>query len=76
MQGDSFEEAVQGVSSSMGKVSPETVAADVFHFMLVRQRGNGALRIFSAERLVQEDKVGESATNLDCGLLEGDEVGL
>ena len=76
MQGNSFQEAVQGVSSSMGKVGPKTVAADVFHFVLIWERGNGALGVFSAERFVKENEVGETATDFDSGLLEGGKVRL
>ena len=76
MQGNSFQETVQGVSSSVGKVGAKTVAADVFHFVLVWERRNGALRVFSAERLVEEDEVGETPTDFDGRFLEGGEVGL
>lgn len=76
MQGNSFQEAMQGVGSSMGKVRPKTVAADVFHFVLVWERRNGALRVFSAEHLVKEDEVGEAATDFDSRFLKGGEVGL
>lgn len=76
MQGESFQEAVQGVSSPMGKVRSEAVAADVFHFVLVWERGDGALRVFSTEHFVKENEVGETTTNFDGGFLEGGEVGL
>lgn len=76
MQDESFQEAVEGVSSSMGKIRPKAVAADVFHFVLVWERGDGTLRVFSAEHLVQENKVGEAATYFDGGFLERREVGL
>ena len=76
MQGDSFQEAMQGVSSPMGKVGPKTVAADVFHFVLVWERRNGALRVFSAEHFVKEDEVGKTTTGFDSRFLEGGEVGL
>lgn len=76
MQGNSFQEAVQGVSSSVGEVRAKTVAADVFHFVLVWERRNGALRVFSAERLVKKDEVGETPTDFDCRFLKGGEIGL
>lgn len=76
MQSKSFQETVQGVSSSIGKVRPKAVAADVFHFVLIWERGNGALRVFSAEILVQENEVGETAADFDGGFLERGEVGL
>lgn len=76
MQGESFQEAVQGVSSSMGKVRPKAIAADIFHFVLVGERRDGALRVFSAEDLVKKDEVGETATDFDGGFLEGGEIRL
>ena len=60
----------------MGEVGPKAVAADVFHFMLVWEGRDGALRVFSTERLIEENEIGETATDFDGGLLEGGEVGL
>ena len=48
MQGESFQEAMQRVSSSMRKVGPKAITADVLHFVLVREWRDGALGIFSA----------------------------
>ena len=62
--------------SPVGKVGPEAVAADVFHFMLVWEGWDCALGVFSAKRLVEENEIGETATNFDGGLLEGGEIGL
>ena len=76
MQGNSFQEAVQGVSSSVGEVRPKTVPTDVFHFVLVWERGNCALGVFSAEHFVEEDKVGETATDFHGRFLKGGKVGL
>ena len=76
MQGDSFQEAVQGVSSSVGEVRPKAVPTDIFHFVLVWERGNCALRVFSAEHFVEEDEVSKSATDFDGRFLKGGEVGL
>ena len=76
MQGNAFQEALQGVSSSVSKVRAKTVAADVFHFMFVWERRNGALRIFPAEGLVEEDEVGKTPTDFDGRFLKGGEVGL
>ena len=76
MRDDSFQKAVQGMSSSMGKVRPKAIAADVFHFMLVWEGRDSALRVFSAERLIQKNEIGETATDFDGWLLEGGEVGL
>ena len=64
------------MGSSVGKVGPKTVPTDVFHFVLVWERGNGALRVFSAEHFVEEDKIGKTATDFDSRLLKGGEVGL
>ncbi len=76
MHGDSFQEAVQGMSSSMGKVRPKAVATNVFHLVLIWERGDGALRIFLAEILVKENEVRETATDLDRRFLEGGEISL
>ena len=76
MQGNSFEEAVQGVSSPLCEVRPETVPTYVFHFVLVWEGGNGALRVFSAKHLVKEYEIGKTATDFDGRFLEGREVGL
>ena len=61
---------MQGVSSSVGEVRPKPVPTDVFHFVLVWERGNCALRVFSAEHFVEEDEVGETATDFDGRLLK------
>ena len=60
----------------MGKVGPKTIATDIFHFVLIWERRNGALRVFSTEHLVKENEVGETATDFDCRFLKGGEVGL
>lgn len=60
----------------MGEVGPKAVAADVFHFMLVWEWWDRALWVFSAERLVEKNEIGETATDFDGGFLEGGEVGL
>lgn len=64
------------MSSSIGEVGPKAVAADVFHFMLVWQGRDGALRVFSAEGLIEENEIGETPADFDGGFLEGGEVGL
>ena len=76
MQGNSFQEAVQRVSSSMRKIGPKTVPTDVLHFVLVWERGDGTLRVFSAEHFVQEDKIREATTDFHSRFLKGGEVGL
>lgn len=60
----------------MGKIRPKAVAADVFHFVLVWERRDGALGIFSAEYLVKEDEISETAAHFDGRFLEGGEIGL
>ena len=60
----------------MGKIGPKTVPADIFHFVLVWERRYGALRVFSAEHLVKEDEVGETASDFASRFLEGGKVGL
>ena len=76
MQSESFQKTVQGMSSSIRKVRSKAVATDVFHFVFVWEGGNGALRVFSAESLVEENEVGETAADFDGGFLERGEVGL
>ena len=60
----------------MGKVRSKSVTANIFHFVLVWERGDRALRVFSAKHLVEENEVGEAATDFDSRFLEGSKVGL
>lgn len=64
MQSESFEKAVEGVSSSFGEVGTKAVTSDVFHFVLVGQRGDGALWILERELFVEEDEIGETTADL------------
>ena len=76
MQSEAFEEAVQGVRAAVCEVRPESVATDVFHFVLVWERGDGALGVFAAEEFVEEDKVRKASADFNGGLLEGCKIGL
>ena len=76
MEGEAFEEAVQGVGTALGEVWTEAVASDVLHFVLVWEWGDGALGVFATEVFVEEDEVCEASADLAGGLLEGCEVGL
>lgn len=76
VEGQAFEEAVQGVCTALGEVGAEAVAADVLHFMFVRERGNGGGGVFSGEGFVEEHEVSEAAADGEGGFLEGFEVGL
>ena len=74
MLSTAFEEAMQRVSSSLGKIGSKSVSSDVFHLVLVRQGRNGALRVLPGELLVQEDEVGEASADFDQRLLKRSEV--
>jgi len=63
VHGAAFQEAVEGVGSPVGEVGAEAVAPDVFHFVFVRERGNGTLGILFAELFVEEDEVSEAAAD-------------
>jgi len=76
VQGEALEEAVQGVGTSIGEVGAEAVTADVFHLVLVWKRGDGALWVFAAKVFVEEDEVGEAATDFDGWTRERCKVGL
>ena len=76
MEGEAFEETVQGVGTAVGEVWTEAVASDVFHFVLVWEWGNGALGVFAAEVFVEEHEVCEASADLASGFLEGCEVSL
>lgn len=54
---------MQGVGAALGEVRAEAVAANVFQFVLVRERGDGAGGVFSGEGFVEEDEVSEAAAN-------------
>lgn len=76
VEGQTDEEALQGVGAAGGEVGPEAVAADVLHALLVRQRGDGGGGVVAGELLEEEDKVGEAAADGGCFALEGGEGGL
>lgn len=59
-----------------GEVLAESIASHVRHVMFVRERRNGALRIFFLKGFVEEDEVGEAAADGRMRGLEGLEIGL
>jgi hypothetical protein len=67
---------VQGVCAALHELGAEAVASDVHHAVLVGQRRDGALWVFGAERIIQEDEIGEAPSNGGRWLLEGGKVGL
>jgi hypothetical protein len=76
VEGESLEESMEGVSATRREVLAEAVSSNIFHLMLVRQRGHSTSWIVFGERLVEEYKICEPATNCDMWFLEGREVGL
>ena len=54
---------MERVSATLGEVRPEAIAADVFHFVLVWEGGNGVdgKRIYQG--FVEPDKIGEAAAD-------------
>ena len=64
------------MSATLSEVGAEAVPTDVFHFVLIRERGDGGGGVFSAEGLVEKDEVGEAATDGEGGFLERFEVRL
>lgn len=67
---------MQGVCSSLSEVWTKAVAPHILHFMLVRKRRDGALRILLAQLFPQEDEVCKSTAHGELGFLEGLVVGL
>lgn len=70
MQSETFEKAVEGVSSSLGEVRTEAVTSDVFHFVLVGQWGDGALWILERELFIKEDEIGKATADVGGGFGE------
>lgn len=65
---------MKGVGAALGEIGAKAVPTDIFHFVFVRERGDGGGGIFSAEGFVEKNKVGEAAADREGGLLEGLEV--
>ncbi len=70
MQGESGEEALQGVGAAGGEVGPEPVAPDVFHALLVWEWRDGTPLVLADEHLVEEDEVGKAAADRGVWSLE------
>lgn len=67
---------MEGVGAALGEIGTEAVAADIFHFVLVREWGNGVVWELDGEGFVEPDEVGEAAADLRVRFREGGEVGL
>lgn len=76
MQGETFEETVQRVGTTIGEIWAEAIATDVFHLVLVWKWGDGALWVLAAEKLVEEDEICEATANLYGRTGEGCKVAL
>jgi hypothetical protein len=60
---ESVQEALEGVGATGGKVRAEAVAADIFHALLVGQRGYGSGGILAGELFVEEYEVCEATAD-------------
>lgn len=76
VEGKAPNEAVEGVSAALGEVRTKAVAADVFQFVLVWERGNGVGGELLAKGFVEKDEVGESAADTEGRFLEGGKIAL
>ena len=76
MKCQAFEESLERVRTTSGKVRAEAIAADVGHVQLLWDGWYGALRVLFDERLVEEDEVGEAPARGLVRGLERLEVGL
>ena len=76
MQGQTLEETMERVSPPGCEVWPEAVAADVFHFVLVWEWGDGGCGVILAQYFIKEDEVGEAPADRAGGGLERFEIGL
>ena len=70
MHSTALQETVEGVSACVCEGWAEAVTPDVFHLVLVWQRGNSTLWILLAEFFVEKDEIGEASTDFDERLLE------
>ena len=76
MESEAFDEAVEGPSTTLGKVGAEAVASDVGEVILFGQRRYSARRVFFEEGVAEEDEICETSSYCKFGLLKGLEVGL
>ena len=63
MERQSIQEALERVGAADGKIRAEAVAADIFHALLVGQRGHGSGGIVAGELFVEEYEVCEAAAD-------------
>lgn len=64
------------MGTALGEVRAEAVAANVFHLMLVWKGRDGAAGVFSMQRFVKKDKIGEAAAYAEVRALKRFEIGL
>jgi hypothetical protein len=76
VEGKAPDEAVEGMCAALGEVGTKAVAADVFHFVLVWERGNGVGGELLAKGFVEEDEIGEPAADTEGGFLKGGKIAL
>lgn len=67
---------MEGVCTSLREVRAKSITADIFHFVFVGQRGDGALWVFAGKLFVEEDEVCESAADFADRFGKALEVGL
>ena len=58
-----LDEAVQRPRATVGEVRAESVAADVFHLVLLRERRDGACWVLLKEGFVEVEEVREASTD-------------
>lgn len=76
MQSQALQETVQRPRAPGGEFRTKPISPHVFHLMLIRQRRHRAGRIFSVERLVQEEEIGKPPPYSKLGFLKRLEIGL
>lgn len=67
---------MERVGAALSEIRSKAVAADVFHFMFIGERGDSRGRKIFAEGFVEKDKVGEASPDAESGLLKGLKIGL
>ena len=76
MEGYAFDESVEGVCSSLGKIRAESISPDVLHLVLVGQWGDSNMGILFEKGFIEVNKVCKAPA--DCKVMFGEslEVGL
>lgn len=70
------DEAVERVGAALGEIWTKAVAADVFQFVLVWERGDGVGGELLAKGFVEKDEISESAADTEGGFLKRGKVAL